>query len=210
MTFTTYEDRLNANFDWALREGSMHFENDNAVHKTLRNITAKLDQLGISYAVAGGMAMYFHGYRRFTEDIDIIVTRESVKRIHEELEGRGYLPPFSGSKNLRDTITGVRIEFIISGGYPGDGKTKPVTFPDPADVAYDIGGVKFVDLEHLVELKLASGMTHPRRKKDLVDVEELIAAIKLPRDFADRLDPFVRETYLGMWQTVHDYPVAQS
>jgi hypothetical protein len=34
----TYEQRLNSNFDWALREGSMHFEKESAVHKTLRKI----------------------------------------------------------------------------------------------------------------------------------------------------------------------------
>lgn len=206
MTSTTYEERLDQDFDWALREGSMHFENESAVHKTLRDIAKRLDELGVPYAVAGGMAMYFHGYRRFTEDVDILVTREGVARIHEELEGRGYLPPFAGSKNLRNTMTGVRIEFLISGGYPGDGKPKPVAFPDPANVTLAIDGIKFLDLQRLVELKLASGMTHPRRKKDLVDVEELIAAINLSKDFADELDPFVRETYLELWQTVHDYP----
>jgi len=32
----------------------------------------------------------------------------------------------------------VRIEFLVSGQYPGDGKPKPVAFPDPADVAVKI------------------------------------------------------------------------
>jgi hypothetical protein len=57
-----------------------------------------------------------------------------------------------------------------------------------------------------VELKLASGMTHPRRKRDLVDVEELIDALKLSREFADELDASVRDKYLELWQTVQDYP----
>jgi len=30
----TYEQRLNNNLGWALREGSMHFEKDSAVHKS--------------------------------------------------------------------------------------------------------------------------------------------------------------------------------
>ena len=208
MSLVTYEDRLNSNPDWALREGSMHFEDKSAVHQTLRDITKRLEELEIPYAVAGGMAMYFHGYRRFTEVIDILVTREGVQKIHEALEGRGYLPPFEGSKNLRNTLTGVRIEFLITGDFPGDGKPKPVAFPDPADVVHEIGGVKFLDLKRLVELKLASGITHPRRKKDLVDVEELIAILKLRRDFADQLSPFVKDKYIELWQTVEDYPDA--
>ena len=52
----------------------MHFDKENAVHKTLRKITTRLGDLGIPYALVGGMAMFFHGYRRFTEDVDLLVT----------------------------------------------------------------------------------------------------------------------------------------
>ena len=72
-----------------------------------------------------------HGFRRFTEDVDILVTRDGLKAIHAHLEGLGYVPPFTGSKNLRDTEHGVRIEFLIAGEFPGDGKPKPVAFPGP-------------------------------------------------------------------------------
>src|SRR5437016_5316661 len=106
-------------------EGDRYFRKDSAVFKTLRKIASKLDELGIPYAVAGGMALFEHGFRRFTEDVDILVTREGLKVIHERLEGLGYVPLFSGSKNLRDAGHGVRIEFLIAGEYPGDGKPKP-------------------------------------------------------------------------------------
>jgi hypothetical protein len=69
---------------------------------------------------------------RFTEYVDILVGRDDLKRIHEKLEGRGYVPPFPGSKNLRDAQTGVRIEFLVTGAFPGDGKPKPVAFPEPS------------------------------------------------------------------------------
>jgi hypothetical protein len=206
VSLITYEDRLDRDLDWALREGSMHFEDKSAVHQTLRAIAKRLDELGIPYAVAGGMAMYFHGYRRFTEDVDILVTRESVKKIHEQLEGRGYLPLFAGSKNLRNTITGVRIEFIISGDYPGDGKPKPVMFPDPVGATHEIDGIKFLNLQQLVELKLASGMTNTARMKDLADVQELIKELALSEEFADQLDPYVRDKYRELWTAVHDNP----
>ena len=49
------------------------------------------------------MALDAHGFRRLTVDVDILVTREGLKAIHERLEGLGYVPPFTGSKNLRDT-----------------------------------------------------------------------------------------------------------
>jgi hypothetical protein len=117
----TYEAQLNRDLRWALEEGSMHFEGNSAVHKTMRRIAQRLGELGIDYAIVGGMAMYLHGFRRFTEDVDILVSPESLKRIHEEIEGRGFVRPFEKSKNLRDSETGVRIEFLIEGQYPGTG-----------------------------------------------------------------------------------------
>lgn len=198
----TYEQQLNRDRRWAFREGSMHFEKESAVHKTLQRIARKLDELGVPYAVAGGMALFFHGYRRFTEDVDILVSRDGLNAIHKQLEGRGYVPPFAGSKNLRDADSGVRIEFLVAGDYPGDGKPKPVAFPDPAGVRVEIDGIPCVQLPKLVELKLASGMTEPGRMKDLADVQELIATLRLPEDLADRLDPFVRDKYRELWAAV--------
>src|SRR5262245_13364234 len=116
-----YETLLNQDRRWAFREGSMHFEKGGRVHQTLEKIAHRLEQLGGPYAVAGAMAMFLHGYRRFTEDVDILVSPEGLRRIHAELDGRGYLPPFEGSENLRDAETGVRIEFLVAGQYPGDG-----------------------------------------------------------------------------------------
>lgn len=109
------------------------------------------------------------------------------------------MPPFPGSKTLRDTEWGVKIEFLIAGEYPGDGKPKPVAFPDPAQVSVDLDGIRYVDLPVLVELKLASGMTGIGRLKDLADVQELIQVLHLSRELADRLAPYVRGKYRELW-----------
>jgi Uncharacterised nucleotidyltransferase len=198
----TYEQRLNSNLDWALREGSMHFDKENAVHKSLRAVAKRLDELRIPYAVVGGMALFFHGVRRFTEDVDILVTKENLQEIHRRLEGLGYLPPFAGSKHLRDTDTGVKIEFMTTGDYPGDGQPNPLAFPDPASVNVEIEGIRIIQLLPLIELKLASGMTNPGRLKDLADVQELIRRLALPADLATRLNSFVSEKYKELWATV--------
>jgi hypothetical protein len=59
-----------------------------------------------------------------------------------------------------------------------------------------------VTLDKLIELKLASGMTAPHRLRDLADVQELIKIRRLPADFAERLDPYVRDKYLELWDAV--------
>jgi hypothetical protein len=201
-----YERKLDGNVAWAIREGSMHFEKDSAVHKALVKITKRLDELGIPYAVVGGMALFFHGYRRFTEDVDILVTPEGLKEIHRRLEGLGYVRPFAGSKQLRDADVGVRIEFLVTGTYPGDGKPKPVAFPDPTEAALEIDGIRFLQLSRLIELKLASGMTGAGRLKDLADVQELIKILGLARDLANQLDPFVQDKYLELWDGAQHAP----
>jgi hypothetical protein len=201
-----YEELLDRDLDWALQEGSRHFDETNSVHKTLRKIVRRLDELNVPYALAGGMALFFHGFRRFTEDVDILVTRAGLKVIHEHLEGLGYVPPFAGGENLRDAEFGVRVEFLVTGDYPGDGKPKPIAFPDPKDVAVDKEGIRCLDLARLIELKLASGMTNPRRLKDLVDVQALIEALGLPESFASQLHPFVQDKYKEIWKVIDTNP----
>jgi len=185
-----------------LMEGSLHFEEKSAVQTTLRNICKRLENLGIPYVVVGGMALYRHGYRRFTEDVDLLVTRESLNKIHAELEGLGYVHVFRGSKKLRDTDTGVQIDFLITGDFPGDGKPKPVSFPDPLNAGIEMGGLCVIDLAKLIELKLASGMSNPNRAKDLVDVMETVRALRLPESFGEGLSPYVRDKFLELWNVV--------
>ncbi len=198
----TYKQRLNQNSRWALTEGSVFFEDKGAVQQAMRRIAKRLDELGVPYAIVGGMALFQHGFRRFTEDVDILVTRDGLKTIHDNLEGRGYLPPFTGSKHLRDTELGVKVEFLVSGGFPGDGKPKPVAFPDPASVAEAIDGRNYIRLTALIELKLASGMSSSQRGKDLLDIQELIKAAHLPLDLADQLNPYVQAKYRELWSLV--------
>jgi hypothetical protein len=175
------------------------FMRDDPVHQTLRRIAAKLGELQIPYAVAGGMALSAHRFVRATVDVDILVTAEGLAAIHRALDGLGYVPPFAGSKNLKDAETGVRIEFLVAGQFPGDGKPKPVAFPDPDKPGVEIEGIRYVGLPTLMELKLASGMTNPGRFKDLGDAQELVRVLHLPLDFAQQLNPYVRAKYEELW-----------
>jgi hypothetical protein len=152
------------------------------------------------------MALVAHGYDRTTVDVDILVTQQGLSSIHEKLDGLGYVRAFANSKSLRDTTTQVRIEFLIAGQYPGDGKPKPVSFPDPAVASVEIDGMHFLKLPQLVELKLASGLSAAHRLKDLADVQELIRVLKLPRTFADQLDASVRDKFIELWSAIEQSP----
>ena len=186
----------------ALHEAQARTEMTNRmehVYRTLRQLTARLHELGIPYAVIGSLAMAEHGYERSTVDVNILVTRDGLHAMKAALRGLGYVDKFPGSKGLRDTNTNVGIDVVLTGDYPGDGKEKPVVFPDPALVAERGRLGQVLPLRILVELKLASGLSSPGRLKDLADVLELIRATGLPLGLAEGLDPSVRDKYVELW-----------
>jgi hypothetical protein len=184
-------------------EGQRFFMGEGQVNNALARLVADLKEHDIDYLVIGAVALLAYGYPRFTEDIDLILDQNGIDRFHSELVGLGYTPAFQGArKRLRSTRDGIPIELISSGEYPGDGKPKPVSFPKPSEPAVEIDGIKFPALEKLIELKLASGMTAPDRLKDLADVQELIKIRNLSSDFANKLNPYVREEFLKLLEAV--------
>ena len=50
---------------------------DDPVFRSLRQIAAKLHEIGVPYAVGGGMALVAHGYDRTTVDVDEVQRRRS-------------------------------------------------------------------------------------------------------------------------------------
>jgi hypothetical protein len=186
-------------YDEALR----YFMGQGSLNRALAHLAADLKDHGIDYLVVGAVALLAHGYPRLTEDIDLVFTAEGLNKFHEQLIGLGYAPAFPGArKRLRSTRDGVRIDVIASGEYPGDGKPKPVRFPNPLEASVEIDGVRFATLEKLIELKLASGMTAPDRLKDLADVQEMIKIRSLDGEFAAKLNPYVREKYFELFAAV--------
>lgn len=168
------------------------------VHGAMRKLCATLDDDQIPYAIAGAMALNAHGYQRVTTDVDILLTREGLAEFKAKHLGRGWVERFPGSRGMRDTELNVKIDVLITGDYPGDGKPKAVRFPPP-DVAVRGDGVMLLPLNLLVELKLASGLTNPDRMKDLADVQELIRAAKLPLELGDELNSMVQAKYAEIW-----------
>src|SRR6185369_9475380 len=184
-------------------EGQHYFMGEGKLNNALERLSHDLRDHSIDYMVIGAIALLAHGYPRFTEDIDLVMTGEGLEKFHQELVGLGYAPSFPNArKRLRSTTDNVSIEVMLSGEYPGDGKPKPVSMPVPSSASQEIDGIKFVTLEKLIELKLASGISAPDRLKDLADVQELIKVKKLGSDFAQKLDPYVREKFLELQAAV--------
>ena len=188
-------------------EGQRYFVGQGTLNNTLAQLAADLKEHGINYMVIGAVALLAHGYPRFTEDIDLVLTPEGLEAFHRELIGLGYAPAFPGAKKrLRSTRDGVTIEVMTTGEYPGDGEPKPVSIPEPSANSTEIDGIQVVTFAKLIELKLASGMTAPHRLKDLADVQELIKIRGLQPEFAEQLDPYVRGKFLELYETIKQTP----
>ena len=186
-------------------EGLRYFMGEGTLNKTLARLSTDLEEHGINYAVIGAVALLAQGYPRFTEDIHLALTAEGLEKFHEELVGLGYVPAFPGArKRLKSTVDGVSIEVMTTGEYSGDGKPKPVSMPEPTEASTVIDGIRFVTLEKLIELKLASGMSAHDRLKDLADVQELIKIRKLDAEFGSKLNSYVRDKYYELEAAVRD------
>ncbi|MEM9825639.1 MAG: hypothetical protein AAF958_03575 [Planctomycetota bacterium] len=183
------------------RRADLFFLSASPIHEAMRRLNQTLVDMKIPFAVAGAMAANAHGHRRTTADVDILIRGEDLQRFKEQHIGRGWVNKFEGSKNFRDGVAGVDVDALIAGQFPGDGKPKPIAFPDPIDVAETHeDGIPYISLPTLLTLKIASGMTAAHRPRDLDDAIQLIRINQLDRDFAAGLNPFVQEKFVELWQ----------
>jgi hypothetical protein len=144
------------------------------MNQDFREFIQSLNNNQVRYLVIGGYAVAFHGYPRYTKDLDIWIepNPENATNLLNALEQFGF-----GSLNLQiaDFITP---DQVIQLGYPPnriDLITTPsgVTFNDcfasKIEVIIERLSINFIDLEHLKQNKKASG-----RLQDLADLENLL------------------------------------
>jgi hypothetical protein len=174
--------------------------NDSNVHRALERLVDRLGEMEIPYAIVGGLSLNAYGYQRTTSDVDVLLRPEHLEAFKAAWLGRGYVEKFPGSKGFRDAAQNVTIDVVLTGEYPGDGKEKPVAFPDPAREAVHGERFALLPLATLIELKIASGMTAPHRLRDLADVIELIRINGLDEAFAASLVPYVQDKYRELWR----------
>lgn len=144
-----------------------------ALSPDFREFIESLNSSKARYLVVGGYAVALHGYPRYTKDLDIWIenTPENARCIIAALQSFGF-----GALNLaeEDFLTP---EQVIQLGYPPNRIDLITSLPNmnfnecyQARVSVQLDGVivNFIDLEHLIQNKRASG-----RFQDLADLENL-------------------------------------
>jgi hypothetical protein len=174
-----------------LRVIDKFFQGKDPVHRSMRRLANRLRKAKIPYVVVGGMAVFARGYRRTTNDIDIILTKEGFAEFQNRFVPEKYELSPGRRRRFRDRDNDVTVDVLIAGFFPGRGNPGPISFPDPADVGETLENVRVVDLATLIQLKLAA-----RRHQDFADVEHLIRANDLDETFGNRLHPSLHSDFV--------------
>jgi hypothetical protein len=127
-------------------------------HQALYRLTAILEGEGLPYAIIGAFALNEYGHRRVTVGVDLVMRDEDLRVFKERHLGKGYAERVPGTGKLLDTEDGVHIDVRSTGRFPGDGKPKPIAFPDPRTAAVRGDRFALLPMPRFIELKLASGM----------------------------------------------------
>lgn len=143
------------------------------LNQDFKEFIQSLNANKVRYLIVGGYAVAFHGYPRYTKDIDIWIAREkqNADRIIQALCDFGF-----GSLEL-EPADFLEPDTIIQLGYPPNRidlltELEGVEFAEcyAARIETEIEGVllPFIDLKHLKKNKKTTG-----RLQDLADLENL-------------------------------------
>jgi hypothetical protein len=151
-------------------------------------IIRALNEAGVRYLVAGGLAVNAHGYLRFTKDADLVIelVPDNIKRVFAALEPLGYKPiaPVTAEqfadrttregwirdKNMQvlqfwsDRHREMSIDVFVHEPFQFDEEyAKALIKP-----LYGTIEVRFVSIPTLIKMKEAAG-----REQDRIDIEHL-------------------------------------
>lgn len=184
----TYEQRLDADLNWAFAEGSLHFEKQSQVHLTMRRFAANLESRAIPYAIAGPMCLFAHGYRRFTEVVEMVVGKDRITCLQPLLNGFETAEFGPTECSYRDLNSGVLVRLHI-----GDEAA--------IDSYVEFDGLRYLSLPEVVQDLLAT-----RKRTAAADVQDAIKRLALPRELAASFPSELCASYVQLWESVRAHP----
>jgi hypothetical protein len=142
--------------------------------RVIRDLERLLAATGAPAVVAGGWAVWHHGYvGRVTQDVDIVIptdSQESLLRI-APICGFEVLPLCKGRwPKMTHRESEIEVDLLPEASIPGTPtRLAPVPIRHPSEYGAESGALHFIELAGLCELKLGA-----HRAKDMADLVELI------------------------------------
>jgi len=142
----------------------------------LEQLATKAQETGLPFLLIGGHAVNFHGYSRFTKDIDFLINRDLLPRWSDLLKNQGYSVAHTGAtfcqfQNADSNLPGVDLMLVNE-------QTFQKLMAKAKIEKKDNFSIPLVCAEHLVALKLHAlkqDLEH-RRLKDFLDIVEIVRA----------------------------------
>jgi hypothetical protein len=151
-------------------------------------IVRALNEAGVRYLVAGGLAVNAHGYLRFTKDADFVIELipDNIKRVFTALEPLGYTPlapvtaeQFADRATREDWIRNKNMQVLQLWSDRHRETSIDIFVHEPFPFAeeyakafikplYGTIEVRFVSISTLITMKEAAG-----REQDRIDIEHL-------------------------------------
>jgi hypothetical protein len=136
----------------------------NRYYRAVQSLRELAEEEGIPIAVIGGVAAVFHGYERFTQDLDIVVSVQDFHKIIKVCYKYGFeIESYNPTGMHEISYNGLPIEVLEEGMFAGDPKD-PIAMPSPTELGVT-QGLEFVPLEKWVRLKLSG-----KRSQDYTDI----------------------------------------
>lgn len=168
---------------------------------SVQAIVRVLDEAGVRFLVAGGLAVNAHGYLRFTKDLDLVVEldAQSVRGLFDALATMGYRPsvPITADQfadpELRETLyqeKEMRVLQFWSDEHPETPVDvfvrEPFTFEEEygrADLRElaGVGSVRVVSLDTLIRMEDGSGPARRPRGRPASPDATGGRTVKMPR-----------------------------
>ncbi len=132
-----------------------------------------LNSKNVDYVIVGGYAVAFHGYPRFTGDIDVLIVpeKENVEKLLDAIAAFGFASLKLDISDFMEPQTVIqlgmpplRIDMINS----IDGIDNQTIFSDIKISDFDGMKIPFISLQNLKKNKASTG-----RLKDMADLESL-------------------------------------
>ena len=164
------------------------------VYDTLLDFVDVLNELGLRYAVMGGLAVRAFSIPRSTWDVDLTIgiDRDDLSRFFEAVDARGYTVPEANTRGWLDQVAGmplVKFKTYCASGtvdvdvFIAENDFQKSLLARSTMIPTEVGPVSIVTAEDLILLKLIAN-----RPRDLIDVADLLF-IQGPLD----------EGYLRQW-----------
>src|SRR5438132_919511 len=106
-------------FSEGLRELSKFFQGKGPVHRATRQVAKRLEKAKIPYAIVGGMALFAHGHRRATNDVDLLLTPEGFAAFRQLFVPKNYDSLPQRSRRVMERANDVTVEILVHGRFAG-------------------------------------------------------------------------------------------